>query len=390
MYALPVGLLILYSLIHSRGVGTRHAMSAWFPGILIAIIAFFLFSSPWWIFDFTHDHAALATFLTNRQSGEFEGIGIPYVPPSQRALGLATIGLPTLLGLKFPWEASYFLLPVGAIVLAIYGTAIIRLLGGHNPLKPDARALVLGMIALFCIIFVVSTFGADPTGRYFVVLALPFGIVLGTLVASFRPQTQPSPRHKEKGEIPGVRLFLPLSIAMERGLGGEVKAGITGWGWLLLALVLAYHAAGEVAAASSPTGITTQFDLVSHLPNTHDAELISFLDEEGIYHGYTNYWVAFRLAFLSGERMQFSAALPYKRDLSYNAADNRYRSYIEATEQAERIAYITTNLPELDARLQADWVLREITYKQAQVGVFHVYYDFAPTVPDLPAGLQEE
>jgi hypothetical protein len=378
MYALPTGLMILYCLSQNRREfrslspsppierGARGEVTY----ILLAALFFILFSAPWWVFDFTHNHAALSTYLTNSQTGEFEGIGIPYVPPSQRALGLVFIGLPTLLGLKFPWEASYFFLPLGGVVLLIHSIAIICLLRGHNPLKPHARGLVLGMIALFCLIFVASTFGADPTGRYFVVLALPFGIVLGTLVDSVNPHPQPFPRQQGKGETQRSPSFLPFSV-------------YGGWGWILLALVLIYHAAGQITAATSPTGLTTQFDLVSHVPNNHDADLIALLDEEEIQHGYTNYWVAFRLAFLSGERMQFSAALPYKRDLSYNPADNRYPPYDEAIAQAERIAYITTNLPELDAWLEEDWAAQGITYEETQVGVFHVYYDFRPSAPHL-------
>ncbi len=380
IYALPVGILMLVRLAR-----TRHAVSLHVPYGFLAILCFVLFSAPWWVFDFSHDHAALATFLTNRQSGEFEGIGIPYVPPEQRALGLLFIGLPTLLGLKFPWEASYFWLPIGVAVLLIYGIAIVRLLRGDNPLKPDARGLMLGMIGLFCIVFVASTFGADPTGRYLVVLALPFGIVLGTLAAGSPEAKAIWLKEEPVSPLKGLKNMQPNHSPFS-GPGflsaGRLKPPAT---LAFVLIILAYHAAGQVAAASSPTGITTQFDLVSHLPNTHDAELIAFLDDQGVYHGYTNYWVAFRLAFLSGERMQFSAALPYKRDLSYNAADNRYHPYLEATEQAERIAYITTNLPELDAQLEADWAAQGVTYQETRIGVFRVFYDFMPGLPELPA-----
>ncbi len=397
MYALPVVLLILVTSPRSivrlpgahRGAPLQPFTSqivlwrgVWGKGkyIIVALLFFILFSAPWWVFDFTHNHAALSTLLTNRQTGEFEGIGIPYVPPSQRALGLVFIGLPTLLGLKFPWEASYFLLPLGGVVLLIHAVAIIRLLRGYNPLKPDARGLVLGMMALFCVIFVASTFGADPTGRYLVALALLFGVVLGTLVVA--PPEAKAIRLEEKPASP---------------LKGLEKTPCTGrygfWSSLWLAalplVVLAYHALGQFAAAASATGLTTQFDLVSHLPNDHDADLIAFLDAQGIKHGYTNYWVAFRLAFLSGERMQFSAALPYKHDLSYNAADNRYPPYVEATERAEHIAYITSNLPELDARLEADWAALGITYEEARVGVFHAYYGFAPVMPRVAPGVMD-
>jgi 4-amino-4-deoxy-L-arabinose transferase-like glycosyltransferase len=341
MYALPVGLLILLHLFRMR-------RALQIPYLVVALVFFILGSAPWWVFDFTNDHAALYTYITNRQSGEFAGIGLPYIPPTERALGLALIGLPTLIGMKFPWEASYFLLPVGVVVLTTYAVAIVRLLRGHNPLKPDGRGLVLGMIGLFCVIFVASTFGADPTGRYFVVLALPFGIVLGTLLVT---------------TITGERTRKIVSLPL-----------------VAVGLVIGYLAGGQIAAANSPTGLTTQFDLVSHVPNDHDAELIAFLDEQRICNGYTNYWVAFRIAFLSGERMQFSSALPYKTSLDYNPADNRYPPYVEATEQAERIAYITTNLPELDARLEADWAEQGITYQETHIGAFHVYYGFEPGV----------
>lgn len=87
----------------------------------------------------------------------------------------------------------------------------------------------------------------------------------------------------------------------------------------IIALVVGYQAAGQVTAATTnPPGLTTQFDLISHIPNDHDAELLAFLDENQLQNGYTNYWVSFRLAYLSNERMQYRAALPYKEDLSYN------------------------------------------------------------------------
>src|SRR5690606_28231892 len=136
-------------------------------------------------------------------------------------------------------------------------------------LKPDGRLLVVGMIALFCALFIVSRFSIDPTGRYFLPLTLPLGIVLGTLIASFR------------------QVILRVAVA---------------------ALVLGYGLVGVVTAVSTmPPGLTTQFNLETHIPNEDDAALIAFLDEHGLYHGYTNYWISFRLAFLSGDRMQYSA-----------------------------------------------------------------------------------
>jgi len=357
VYALPVCLLIFYVLIW-RPLRQKSKISLPIQ-IIAAVIGVLIGAAPWLIFDFTHDHAALATFITNRQTGEFEGIGIPYVPPQQRAFGLAFIGLPTLIGMRFPWDAAYFLLPVGVIVFLIYIIAIFRLLRGQNPLKPDARGLILGMLGLFCAIFIASTFGADPTGRYFLPLLLPLGIVLGALVDGI-------------WNLNGERAHRPTGVPFSHAAPLQTRI----ISLALVLLVTGYQAIGQIVAMTTPLGLTTQFDPISHIPNDNDEALIAFLDKHQLYNGYTNYWVAFRLAFLSGERMQYSSALPYKADLGYNTADNRYTPYQEATENAQRIAYITTNLPELDERLRNSFDSQGIDYQIEQIGLFTIYYDF--------------
>ena len=41
---------------------------------------------------------------------------------------------------------------------------------------------------------------------------------------------------------------------------------------------------------------------------------MDFLEAEGLERGYSNYWVSYRIAFLSGERLIFVPRLPYKAD----------------------------------------------------------------------------
>ncbi|MBZ0301851.1 MAG: glycosyltransferase family 39 protein [Anaerolineae bacterium] len=345
MLAAPTGLILLIVWIRRRT-----PIREMIPALGLVLLGFFVGSAPWWVFDFTHQHAALSTYLMSQQTGEFAGIGIPYIPPSQRALGFLIIGLPTLVGLRFPWSSAYFLLPVGVLVVLTYALALYRLVRGHNPLRPEARLLVLLIPGLFTIIFIASTFGADPTGRYFLPLVVPLGIIFGTLVDDL-----------------ASRVVSP----------GSRAAAV-----MLVALVIGYQAAGQSAAIQSPTGLTPQFDLISHIPNDHDDELIAFLLDHNLRQGYTNYWVAFRLAFLSGEQLTYSASLPYKADLSYNRADNRYPPYAQATAASDSIAYITTRLPALDQRLEAAFEARGIAYEKAVIGDFHVYYGF-PTTPHL-------
>jgi hypothetical protein len=79
--------------------------------------------------------------------------------------------------------------------------------------------------------------------------------------------------------------------------------------------------------------------------------------------------------------LQYRSTLPYKADMSYNTADDRYAPYVTATDAAARVAYITTNLPELDMRLQAQFAEQGLNYLTEKIGLFTIYYDFEPTRP---------
>lgn len=347
MYVLPVGLLGLWELI--RRIRQRVPLVPYLTGIAVAGVCFFIGSAPWWAYNFQHDFAALNFYITGAASGKADA-NAPKSSIGDHALGMLLFGIPTVFGMRFSWLSSYFLAPVGLVVIAIYAMAIYRMVRVDS-LRPGARGMVLLMMALFCVIFIASPFGADPTGRYFLPLVLPLGVTLGTLLDSIATGGAPV----------WVRRLAPLVIG---------------------ALAIGYPLVGQISAIQGEYGLTTQFDLLTHIPHDHDAEVIEFLEANDLRHGHTNYWVAYRLAFLSGETLQYNASLPYKEDLSYNAADQRYKPYTEATQAAERIAYITTKLPELDARLQAEW--QGIEYETTQIGEYRIYYNFS-SPPALPS-----
>ena len=344
MYVIPVGLLGLVELF--RRVRLQQEITPYLGGIAVAAILFFVGSAPWWIYDFTHNHEALNFYTTGTIS---ESVTENTTRPTfgTRVLGLVLFGLPALVGARFSWLSEYFLLPVGLLVIAIYLMGLYRLIR-VDPLRPGARPLVLTMIVVFLLIFLASPFSADPTGRYFLPLVFPISIALGTLADGLL--------HAEKLN-PALRRLLPAGV---------------------LIIVLGYQLAGQIAAINGAYGLTTQFDLITHIPHEYDDELIAFLEENALYHGHTNYWVAYRMAFLSGETLQYSASLPYKEDLSYNAADQRYTPYTEATEAAEEVAYITTHLPALDEQLEARFDEQGLSYRLETIGPYNIYYDFAP------------
>lgn len=341
-FILPASVLILWTIWRSR---SEMPLQRNLLPILLGLAGFLVGSAPWWAFNVANDFAALRFYLPSGEPSEFANTNIAPLPTDQRLIGLFLLGLPTVIGLRFPWLPEYFLPLVGIAVLLIYVLSVVRLLRGKSVLKPNGRLLVISMMLLFAALFIFSRFNFDPSGRYFVPLALPLALAFGAFVAAVKQ---------------------PL-----------LRAG-------LVIVVVGYSAAGViVAAATNPPGITTQFVAETHIPNDDDAALIAFLDEHGLLHGYTNYWVSFRIAFLSGERLQYSAALPEKSDLSYTPFFNRYLPYVTATENAppEQIAFITANVEAVRTALEASFAAQGVTFDHAQIGIYHVYYNFAPNVP---------
>ncbi|MBL8153246.1 MAG: glycosyltransferase family 39 protein, partial [Anaerolineae bacterium] len=255
IYALPVGLLILLKLWRSPN---RTGM---IPYLLVGLGGFVIGSAPWWSFDLATGGAAMSTFLRSQQTGTFAGIGIDYVPPGQRAVGLVILGIPALMGMRFPWSVEYFAPTLGVVVLGLCAMAVWRGVRRGDALAEGGRLLTVGMLGGFAVIFVASSFGADPTGRYLLPLNLPLAILVGGLVDAIA--------RSERLRSPAARWGLAVAV----GLG-----------------VIIYQAAGQMAAGSQPPGFTTQFDPISHLPNDFDAELIDFLEANDLQHGYTNYW----------------------------------------------------------------------------------------------------
>jgi 4-amino-4-deoxy-L-arabinose transferase-like glycosyltransferase len=338
VYALPVAAYLLWRMWQLR---ERRA----FLWIGLALAMFCVGSLPWWAYALQNDLAPIRFFLPDVLGGrETVGAVIPSVPFSQRILGLLLFGLPSVIGLRFPWSGDYFL-PLACIGIALlFAVALFRLARGQSRLQMGAVPILFGILLTLCAVFLLTRFSSDPSGRYFLPLLLPLAIVFAAWVTSLR-----------------------------RGL----KA-------LLIGAVIAYFALGQFYAATTASGFTTQFVAQTHLPNDDDQALIAWLDAQDIRHGYTTYWISFRLAFLSGESLQLSAALPDKSDLVYTPAFERYAPYQSATDAAARIAYITANVPELDAALQAWFADVGVTYCEAVVGIYRVYYDFAPALPRPP------
>jgi hypothetical protein len=120
--------------------------------------------------------------------------------------------------------------------------------------------------------------------------------------------------------------------------------------------------------------LSTQFNAISQIDPRGSQALVSFLRQHGETRGYTNYWVAYPLAFLSHEDLIFAPRLPYHQDFRYTARDDRYAPYTQAVSRAGRTAFITTHHPGLDQRIRQELSGSGVEWKETQIGDYRVFY----------------
>jgi 4-amino-4-deoxy-L-arabinose transferase-like glycosyltransferase len=343
VYLLPIGLLILV-----RGLRGRDLPRLYGRGIALATGAFFLFGAPWWWHNLTHDWSALGFLLTGTEAS---GIGIQRVGATTRLAGLALLGLPALMGMRMPWSFKYMVLPAAGGALLIYvGAVLYGLVRLWHDREPGKEILASVAIA-FGATFLGSRFGTDATGRYFLPLAPVLALAVGALVSW----------------LDSTHHWLGLVT-----LGYLVGFNLLGTG---------------LALTQNPPGLTTQFDPSNRFDNAHDEELINFLKEIGVTRGYSNYFVAFRIAFLSQEEIVLSSQLPYKPDLSYNPADDRYPPYTAEVEKADEVVYVTAIHPMLDNLLADRLTATGTNFAEKKIGPYHVFFDLARKVTPQELGL---
>jgi hypothetical protein len=262
---------------------------------------------------------------------------------------LLLFGPTVVFGLRPPWSTQA-LLPILAIIPILFwsGVAVLSYRRSRQQGLAYSEKILLGSAGFLLAGFVLTPFGGDPSGRYFLPLTLTMAVLAG-----------------------GAFDWLTSN--------GRKRLGI-----IFVTLVLLYHAGSTFQAALRDSdGLTTQFDPVAQLDFSNFPALISLLEAKEIQYGYTNYWVAYPLAFKSDEEIIFTPRLPYHQDFRYTTRDNRYPPYSEKVEAADRVAYITTNHEALNRVLMKSFTDLGVQYQWAYLEPFMVFFDLsAPVRPD--------
>ena len=279
----------------------------------------------------------------------------------QHLFNFLLFGVTAVWGLRPPWNAVFLALPLAPFAIAI-NAGVILFAARRAALKRDPAALgrwlLAGTALTLVAAFVFTPFGADPSGRYFLPLAVPLALFTAEMLHWLRL------RRRER-RSPWRKWF-----------GQTLALGLVAFNWW----------GNAQSAAAFPPGLTTQFDAVTQIDQRALPELMAFLRAHGETRGYTNYWVEYPLAFGSRDELIFTARLPYHADLRYSARDDRYAPYDARVAASPRAAYVTAHLPELDTRLRAEFARLDVTYQEARFGDFHVFYAMSRKVTPAELG----
>ena len=350
VYVVPTAFLILYVSIMDKRKAQRFKDLS-YAGIFLVIGLF-----PWFLYAITNGFSPLIE--------ELFGSAISGASPSN--LGMAILshaynfllfGTTVIMGLRPPWEIRWLAKPLLPLALGFWLIVFAFALRNLNK-RDDAsvgRLILFGVLATLLLGFIFTPFGADPSGRYFLPFTIPLAIFAAEFCSNLHKQT-----HLGK------------------------------WIYALILFLLTFNLWSTVEAARNyPPGLTTQFDPVSWIDHRFDEPLIAFLEKEGERRGYTNYWVAYPLAFQSEEKLIFVPRLPYHQDFRYTTRDNRYLPYNTLVEESEKVAYITTNHPALDEVLRDGFRSLGVSWDEKWIGNYHVFYGLSEAVRPRELDLDE-
>jgi 4-amino-4-deoxy-L-arabinose transferase-like glycosyltransferase len=343
VYSIPVVLIILYNINKNQHIAGKNSATRLIFTIFLLLLGVVIGALPVWIY--------MKKYGLDQQILEFFGSAVSiengpiFVRTFKHFISFAIFALPVIIGFRPPWEVRWMIIPAMPFVLAFWMAVFIFWIRQlfKDTLSQLRFGILMSVLVILTFGFLFTSFGIDPSGRYF----LPFSIILAITGGQFIN-----------------KMINKASIQI-----------------MLISIVGLYNFFGTLdCALRNPPGLTTQFDPVSIIDHSKMDELIDFLRNEGEYYGYTNYWVSYPLAFQSDETIIYVPALPYHEDMRYTARDDRYPPYREKINKATQVAYITTRNPQLNLSLESQFNEMEVTYKTKSIGNYYIYYDLSSPV----------
>jgi hypothetical protein len=136
--------------------------------------------------------------------------------------GLATLYQPALLGtgtlVKTAWGVNWLGLPLLPFALGFWLVVLVNLIR-HSLSDQSAmgRRLLAGVALTLIIAFVFTPFGADPSGRYFLPLAIPLSLFAADWVVSMQDS---------EDRVAAARGWRPIAYSLWEM---SIRVGLPAW-----------------------------------------------------------------------------------------------------------------------------------------------------------------
>ncbi len=342
---LPAVVFVIWGLV--KQMQTKKSL---FMNFLVLGIFFLLGSSPFWY----------SLFFTNGLSvfKEIGGSAVAIESNSylkkilSHAISFLLFGPTVILGLRPPWEINIIGIYLVPFVMLFWILLVYFLIRRKiNPVKEFKIFIPLvGIIGLVVVGFIFTSFGIDPSGRYFLPIVLPLSIFLGYAIVRINNK------------------FL----------------------YLFAMVTIVFHIYGTLSSGLKPPFITTQFYSPAQVDHTKMYELENFLLSENEYYGFSNYWISYPLAFISDEKIISVPKLPYHQDLRYTARDNRITEYNDLIEAADTYFYLTSNNARLDDLLVSSLNKNDVSFLQKTIGDYLIFYNLSKKIAPEELGIVDE
>jgi hypothetical protein len=340
IYILPCGLLILWKLprqLRKKEFGVR---------VVILLMALLIGALPWIDWAVSHGPGQLIREMMGSAIAGTSS-GSAWATILMRLRNFILLGTSVIFGLRPPWEVRWLALPLLPFAFAFWLLVVFNAFARikNAGLQQSGRFLLFGVCGFLLVGYLSTPFGADPSGRYFLPLAVPLSLFAADFLVDAKPKL-------------------------------EVK-----WAIIIFLGILSFNLWGNLQSAfRNPPGITSQFDAVTRIDHCYDEVLIDFLVQHGELRGYSNYWVVYPLAFLSDEQLIYIPMLPYHQDFRYTYRDNRYEPYNPLVASADHVAYITTNHAMLDQFFRDGFTAHDMAWREIKIGDYQVFYDLEPSI----------
>jgi len=334
-FMLPIALFSAFYLLQ-EWIAARCSLLEAARVVGVGSAAFLVGGSCYWLYNVEHDFPSLGMFGRSN----LEEIG-------EHLQGLWSTAVPILLGAKHFWEADEIFPGATSLYYGVYGALlvvvafvrrreILQLFRGQLDRREPVEMLLLFLLAAFSI-FVVSTFGwLYRAPRYLLPSYVGVFIVAGYACA----------------------------VLLRRWRAFGIVALVA-----LITLNICSSYAGGRAVPGEP--VVFDGDRVSR----DHTEVIAALERLGITKIKTNYWIGYRLAFETKERVTFV--------VSGEPRQVRIERYESGISDGDR-----DRLPLLLVRAEADRVRPALTrlgydYRELDVSGYKLFYDLTSSVRQL-------